>query len=181
MSIGPASADVKTLEMLMDAGMNIARLNFSHGTHDYHLKTVENLRKAVKSYSEKICMNFPLAIALDTKGPEIRTGVLNGEDASKEIKLNKGDTLRLSTDKQYEKIGSNKLVYVDYGNITKVLKENDIIYVDDGLILMTVMKIGKQIPFILGSIKMKSIFTLKVKTILIVWLRTKACWVAVKE
>eukprot|EP00102_Acyrthosiphon_pisum_P018362 XP_008190088.1 PREDICTED: pyruvate kinase-like isoform X3 [Acyrthosiphon pisum] len=127
----------------MDAGMNIARLNFSHGTHDYHLKTVENIRKAVKSYSEKIGRNYPLAIALDTKGPEIRTGVLNGKDASKEIKLNKGDTLRLSTDKQYENKGSNKLVYVDYENITKILKENDRIYVDDGLILMKATKIGE--------------------------------------
>lgn len=145
----------------MDAGMNIARLNFSHGTHDYHLKTVENLRKAVKSYSEKICMDFPLAIALDTKGPEIRTGVLNGEDGTpKEIKLNKGDTLRLSTDKQYENKGSNKIMFVDYRNITKILKENDKIYVDDGLILMTAMKIGKQMEFILESIKLKTIFTL---------------------
>ncbi|XP_016655807.2 pyruvate kinase-like isoform X2 [Acyrthosiphon pisum] len=142
-TIGPASADVKILEGLMDAGMNIARLNFSHGTHDYHLKTVENIRKAVKSYSEKIGRNYPLAIALDTKGPEIRTGVLNGKDASKEIKLNKGDTLRLSTDKQYENKGSNKLVYVDYENITKILKENDRIYVDDGLILMKATKIGE--------------------------------------
>jgi len=142
MLIGPASADIKILEGLIDAGMNIARLNFSHGTHDYHLKTVENIRKAVKSYSEKICMNYPLAIALDTKGPEIRTGML--KDASKEIKLNKGDTFRLSTDKQYENKGSNKLVYVDYENITKILKENDRIYVDGGFILMTVRKLVRK-------------------------------------
>jgi len=141
---------VKILEKLMDAGMNIARLNFSHGSHDYHLKTVENLRKAVKRYSEKICMDYPLAIALDTKGPEIRTGVFDGENgALKEIKLNKGDSIRLSTDKQFENKGSNKLVYVDYENITKILKENDRLYVDDGLILMTAKKIGKQVYFII--------------------------------
>lgn len=140
----------------MDAGMNIARLNFSHGSHDYHLKTVENLRKAVKSYSEKICMDYPLAIALDTKGPEIRTGVFDGKNgASKEIKLNKGDTIRLSTDKQFENKCSNKLVYVDYKNITKILKENDRLYVDDGLILMTAKKIGEQVKFTLLSTRLK--------------------------
>lgn len=130
----------------MDAGMNIARLNFSHGTHDYHLDTVNNLRKAAENYSEKIGTYFPLAIALDTKGPEIRTGVLNGENgASKEVKLNKGDTLRLSTDKQFENSGTNKNVYVDYKNITNVVKENDKIYVDDGLMSLMAMKIGKQV------------------------------------
>ncbi|XP_025198479.1 pyruvate kinase-like, partial [Melanaphis sacchari] len=143
-TIGPASADVKVLEMLIGAGMNIARLNFSHGSHDYHLKTVENLRKASKNYSKKIGVNFPLAIALDTKGPEIRTGMLDGGNgATKEIKLKKGDKIRLSTDKQFEYSGSSKQVYVDYINITKIVKENDKIYVDDGLVLMTAIKIGE--------------------------------------
>jgi len=152
---------VNVIEKLIDSGMNIARLNFSHGSHDYHLKTIENIRKAVECYNYKTGMDCPLAIALDTKGPEIRTGVIDEKNnKSKEIKLYKGNTLRLSTDKQLENKVTNKIVYVDYEKITKFVKIKNKIYVDDGLILLTAMKIGKQVQFILVSIKLKPIFIL---------------------
>lgn len=66
------------LEKMMETGMNVARLNFSHGSHEYHAETIKNIRVAVANYSKKIGMAYPLAIALDTKGPEIRTGLLEG-------------------------------------------------------------------------------------------------------
>lgn len=75
---GPVSADPAVLEKMMETGMNVARLNFSHGSHEYHAQTIKNVRTAVKSYSDKLGMTAPLAIALDTKGPEIRTGLLEG-------------------------------------------------------------------------------------------------------
>lgn len=77
-SVGPASRDPAVLEKMMEIGMNVARLNFSHGTHEYHAETIRNIRTAVQNYSKKIGMTYPLAIALDTKGPEIRTGLLEG-------------------------------------------------------------------------------------------------------
>lgn len=126
----------------MEAGMNIARLNFSHGTHDTHLNTLKNIRKAVENYSRKIGTHYPLAIALDTKGPEIRTGALDG-DLSKEVELIKGEKIRLQTDKKYENVGTKNEVYVDYANITKVVKKGDSVYVDDGLLMLTATDVCK--------------------------------------
>ena len=76
---GPSSRDVRMLVDMIKAGMNIVRMNFSHGTYDYHGGTIANVREAVKIASQEMDIpNLPIAIALDTKGPEIRTGLLKG-------------------------------------------------------------------------------------------------------
>jgi pyruvate kinase len=75
---GPSCRDPAILERMLEAGMNIARLNFSHGTHEYHAELIESIRTAVSNYSKKIGRYHPLAVAIDTKGSEIRTGVLEG-------------------------------------------------------------------------------------------------------
>ncbi|CAH1155034.1 unnamed protein product [Phaedon cochleariae] len=139
-TIGPASREPAMLEKMMDAGMNVARLNFSHGSHEYHAETIKNIRIAVENYSKQIGMNYPLAIALDTKGPEIRTGLLEG-GGSAEVELKKGDKIKLTTDKAYESKGTKDCIYVDYENIQKVVKPGNRIYVDDGLISLIVENI----------------------------------------
>jgi pyruvate kinase len=132
-TIGPASRDPGVLVKMMETGMNIARLNFSHGSHEYHAETIKNIREAVAMYSKKIGMSYPLAIALDTKGPEIRTGLLEG-GGSAEVELVKGETIKLTTDKAYMEKGNKNIVFVDYANIQKVVKVGNTVYVDDGLI-----------------------------------------------
>nr|CAD7398910.1 unnamed protein product [Timema poppensis] len=140
-TIGPASVGVDILENMMETGMNVARLNFSHGSHEYHGNTIKNVREAAANYSKKLGMVHPLAIALDTKGPEIRTGLLEG-GGSAEVELKKGDTIKLTTDKAYSEKGNAQTVYVDYDNITKVVKPGNRVYVDDGLISLVVTSIA---------------------------------------
>lgn len=86
-TLGPVSQPVPQLEKMLEAGMNIGRLNFSHGSYEYHAETISNLRKAEESYSQKSGIPYSLAIALDTKGPEIRSGLLEGVSCKVRIYL----------------------------------------------------------------------------------------------
>ncbi|KAI1706197.1 pyruvate kinase, barrel domain-containing protein [Ditylenchus destructor] len=135
-TIGPACRSVDMLKQMIMNGMNIARMNFSHGSHEYHSSTIANVREAVNG----LHMATAVGIALDTKGPEIRTGLLAG-GGSAEVELKKGASIRLSTDPKFEESGTSTIVYVDYKNITKVVKVGSRVYVDDGLISLVVEEI----------------------------------------
>ncbi|XP_053498153.1 pyruvate kinase M1/2b [Ictalurus furcatus] len=140
-TIGPASCSVEKLKEMIKAGMNVARLNFSHGSHEYHAETIKNVREATESFVPGSLEYRPVAIALDTKGPEIRTGLIKGS-GTEEVKLNKGEKLKLTLDDKYKDNCDEKTLWLDYKNITKVVQQGSKIYIDDGLISLKVLEIG---------------------------------------
>ncbi|KAL7672053.1 hypothetical protein ACOME3_006951 [Neoechinorhynchus agilis] len=134
-TIGPSTQSVEMLKELVKAGMNVARLNFSHGNHDYHLKTIENVRRAcVNENGERI----PVGIALDTKGPEIRTGLLEQGD---EVELKTGSETTVTVDERHRNAVTDQLIFIDYKNMPKVCQRGSRIFIDDGNICLTVKDI----------------------------------------
>jgi len=150
-TIGPVSKAPDFLVKMIDAGMNVARMNFSHGSHEYHASTIANCREAAKKYKEEKGFDPSLAIALDTKGPEIRTGLLEGDDGRKELIFEAGDTLKLTTDDAFKEKCTKEVVWLDYKNITKVLQPGKRIYIDDGLISVKALEIGPD--YVLGEVE----------------------------
>merc|ERR1712110_181809 len=141
-TIGPVSREPATLLELIENGMNVARMNFSHGSHEYHAQTMANCRTAAKMYKEKHGVDPNLAIALDTKGPEIRTGLLEGDDGRKEITLKKGETIKITTDDQFKEKCTAEVLWVDYKNIGKVISPGKRLFIDDGLISVVCKEIA---------------------------------------
>ena len=125
-TIGPKTNNVDVLVKLRKAGLNIVRMNFSHGSYEYHQSVIDNARK-----SEEIYKGRPLAIALDTKGPEIRTGTTIDE---KDYPIPPNHQMIFTTDDAYKLKCNDEIMYIDYKNITKVISSGKIIYVDDGVL-----------------------------------------------
>eukprot|EP01102_Stenamoeba_stenopodia_P009803 TRINITY_DN2902_c0_g1_i1.p1 TRINITY_DN2902_c0_g1~~TRINITY_DN2902_c0_g1_i1.p1 ORF type:complete len:524 (-),score=149.11 TRINITY_DN2902_c0_g1_i1:143-1714(-) len=133
-TIGPNTQSVEALTELRKAGMNVVRMNFSHGSYEFHGKTIENTRKSQDLFKE----GRPIAIALDTKGPEIRTGLMKG-GANFEVQMEKGKELILTTDEAFYNEGNAEKIFIDYKNITKVVKPGSRVYIDDGLLCLDVV------------------------------------------
>ncbi|KAL6816649.1 pyruvate kinase [Trichoderma sp. SZMC 28015] len=132
-TIGPKTNSVEALNKLRDAGLNVARMNFSHGSYEYHQSVIDNVRAAVKVHPGR-----PVAIALDTKGPEIRTGNTTGDQ---DIPITVGTVMNITTDEKYITACDTQNMYVDYKNITKVIQPGRVIYVDDGVLAFDVLSI----------------------------------------
>ncbi len=127
-TLGPACNNKEILREMINKGMNVARLNFSHGTHEYHKQNIEMLKEL------RAEMRVPLAILLDTKGPEVRTGRF-GE---KNITLVEGNEFTLTTD---DVLGTSEIVSITYKDLPNKVKKSDKILVDDGNIELYVKEV----------------------------------------
>ena len=130
-TIGPASESVETLVQLIEAGMNVARLNFSHGDYEEHAARIRNIREAEKITGKNV------AILLDTKGPEIRTH--NMENGAIELKA--GNTIIISME---EVFGTEEKFSVTYSGLINDVHIGSRILLDDGLIELEVLEIDKE-------------------------------------
>ena len=128
-TMGPNADDRETLKALVENGMDIARFNFSHGDHEEQKRRFDQL-KSVREELKK-----PIAILLDTKGPEIRTGLLKNGG---KVLLKEGDEFTLTSE---EIEGDEKRVSQTYDRLSQDVKEGDRILIDDGLIELSVKEI----------------------------------------
>lgn len=127
-TIGPACSDAETLEKMCLEGMNVARLNFSHGTHAEHLEKI----KLIKEVRKKL--NLPIAIMLDTKGPEYRIKTFkNGK-----VTLKEGDTFTFTSD---DVEGDEKRVAVNFKGLAEDLTVGDRVLLNNGLLIFEVVKL----------------------------------------
>ena len=127
-TIGPASRSEKVMTEMLKAGMNVARLNFSHGDHESHREVIETFRRVRERLGK------PAAIMLDTKGPEVR--ICTFKDGK--ITLNTGDTFTLTTE---DVEGDATRVSVTYTDLPSQLKVGDRVLIDDGRLELTVKEL----------------------------------------
>ena len=127
-TIGPASESEEVLRKMCEAGMNVARINFSHGTHEEHLKKI----KLIKKVREEL--HLPIAIMLDTKGPEYRIKTFK----DKKVTVKEGDTFTFTTE---DIVGDETKVAVTYKNLINELNVGDTILVCNGLVSFEVKEL----------------------------------------
>ncbi len=127
-TIGPASESREVMVQMMQAGMNVARLNFSHGDFGSHEKVIENLRAASRSVGQRI------AIMADLSGPKMRIGKIDPEP----VELRPGDSFTLTTD---DIIGDKNRVSVSFRRLPQSVKAGDTLFLNDGYIQLEVAAI----------------------------------------
>lgn len=125
-TIGPSSDNESVMEQMLRAGMNVARLNFSHGTHESHKKVIDTFRKV------RDRLHLPAAVMLDTKGPEIRLGNFEKD----EVVLEDDTVFTLTTE---QCLGNATLASITYRDLPRQLKADDILLIDDGRIRLSVL------------------------------------------
>ncbi|MGD1999684.1 MAG: pyruvate kinase, partial [Desulfobacterales bacterium] len=124
-TIGPASESPALLKQMIEAGMNIARMNFSHGDFATHKRVIENLRAASASVGRRI------AIMADLSGPKMRIGQIDPEP----IELSPGDCFTLTTD---DIVGDSTRVSVSFESLPQAVTKGDTLFLNDGYIQIEV-------------------------------------------
>jgi pyruvate kinase len=127
-TIGPASESENVLKELFVNGLNVCRLNFSHGSHEEHKRRIDNIKKVREE------LNMPIGIMLDTKGPEIRLG--DFKDGT--IEIEEGDIFTLTT---RDIVGDKSIVSVSYVGLPNDIEKESRILIDDGLVELKVLEI----------------------------------------
>lgn len=128
-TIGPKTESEAMIRKLAEAGMNIARINMSHGTHEWHANVIKKLRNVSKQ------ARFPVGVMLDTQGPEIRTS------AQTEFGLEVGDIFKIAVSSACDIQEGEKHTFIDYENLIKKVKKHDTILIDEGLIALEVLNV----------------------------------------
>lgn len=125
-TIGPASSSKENLKKLIDAGLNVARLNFSHGTHEDHAKVIKSIRELNEEHG------YQVAMLADLQGPKLRVGdIENGG-----VELVKGEKIIITSE---EVVGTKERVYLSYDQFAQDVKPGERILMDDGKLILTVI------------------------------------------
>jgi len=124
-TLGPASNSEERLEEMIQAGMDVCRLNFSHGTHETHKETFDKIRRLSAKYNNQV------GILCDIQGPKIRTGKMQQAFA-----LNVGDEVRVTAK---EILGTKERFSISYENMIEDLDEGDTIFINDGIVKLVVV------------------------------------------
>lgn len=135
-TIGPKTKTPEMLGKLLDAGMDVVRLNFSHGTHEYHGEVIDNVRSVLKQRGQEVGV---CPIMLDTKGPEIRTGKLKEH---KPVPLKAGQEIIVTSDPNL--LGDEKMISIDYTDLCNSVQPGFYILIADGNISLSINKIDKE-------------------------------------
>ncbi|KAL0623073.1 Pyruvate kinase PKM [Plecturocebus cupreus] len=128
--MGPASPSLEMVKKTIKSGMNVAHLN-SHETHKYHVEAIKNMHTVTESCASYSILYQPIAVALDTKGPEIPAALLKGSGTA-EVELKKGAPLKFTLDNAYMEKCNKNILWLDYKNVCKVVEVSSKIYMDDG-------------------------------------------------
>lgn len=140
-TISKSSRNKDVLKKMIISGMRIARLNFSHETHEHHAETLRLLRISEEECSKEVGYLIKIAVALDTKGSEIRTGLLEA-GLNAQIELKATDSVRLTINRDLMDKGNRDCIYVDFENIINVVFPGCFVYINDGSLKLVVKEVG---------------------------------------
>ena len=135
-TMGPACDSDETIREMIKAGMNVARFNFSHGSYDEHHGRIERVRRISKE------LGMPVGILLDTKGPEVRTGLLVD---GKKVAVKTGDKIVVTAQPTTEDFhGTAEHISLDYLALPSEVEKGSLILIDDGLVALEVESVSGQ-------------------------------------